>query len=314
MKIPVVAVVGPTAVGKTKLSIEIAKRFHGEVISGDSMQIYKGLDIGTAKVKPEEMEGIPHYMIDILEPSESFSVASFQLMVQNYIKDINERDKLPIIAGGTGLYIQSVLYDFQFSEEKRDESFTEKLEEELEEKGIDHIHRRLAKVDPEQARKIHPNNVRRVIRALEIYEKTGMTMSELHEHQKQNSPYTPILIGLQMEREELYNRINRRVDSMMEEGLLQEVERLYDQGLHNVQSMQGIGYKEFIPYFEGKIPLQEAVDTLKRNSRRYAKRQYTYFRNKMNIHWYPISEQTAHKTFSTILQDLEGLLGKITKY
>jgi tRNA dimethylallyltransferase len=312
MKIPVVAIVGPTAVGKTKLSIELAKRFNGEIISGDSMQIYRGLDIGTAKVTKEEMQGIPHYMIDIKDPHESFSVHEFKNKVQGYIHSIFTSGKLPIIVGGTGFYIQSTLYDFHFSDEKRDEEYEKKLKEEIERFGIEPVYERLKKIDPEQANKIHPNNIRRVIRALEVYDKTGLTMSELHKKQSKESPYHPILIGLAMEREELYKRINHRVDQMMEDGLLEEVRTLYMQGLKDSQSMQGIGYKEFIPYFEGEITLSEAIELLKRNSRRYAKRQYTYFKNKLPVLWYPISESTIDHIFQIIFQDLEGLLKKIT--
>lgn len=313
-KIPVVAIVGPTAVGKTKLSIEIAKKFNGEIISGDSMQIYRGLDIGTAKVKREEMEGIPHYMIDIKEPQDSFSVAEFKEKVEQHIKDIDNRHLLPILVGGTGLYIQSTLYGFNFSEHKRDPAFEEKIRKQIEQEGITPIYEKLIRVDPEQAKNIHPNNIRRVIRALEVYEQTGKTMSELQaEQQKVESPYAPILIGLEMEREELYRRINKRIDQMLDEGLLEEVKALYDKGLKDAQCMQGIGYKEFIPFFEGEKTLDEVIEELKRNSRRYAKRQYTYFKNKLDVHWFPISESTMEQTFLVIFQELEGLLKNITK-
>ncbi|GAA0496161.1 tRNA (adenosine(37)-N6)-dimethylallyltransferase MiaA [Salinibacillus aidingensis] len=313
MKTNVIAVVGPTAVGKTKLSVELAKRFHGEIISGDSMQVYQGLDIGTAKVTDEERQGIPHYMIDIREPDQDFSVADFQDHVQHYINYIDSRNRLPIIAGGTGLYIQSTLYNFNFSSQKRDEQFEKDMLAAIQEKGVEPFYHKLKKVDPEQAEKIHPNNLRRVIRALEVYERTGLTMSDLQQKQADQSPYNPTLIGLSMDREELYRRINHRVDLMMEEGLLDEAKRLYDQGLKNAQSMQGIGYKEFIPYFEGEWSLEESIERLKRNSRRYAKRQYTYFRNKMDVHWYSISELNLQETFSLIFRDLEGLLQNITK-
>ncbi|MRG85317.1 tRNA (adenosine(37)-N6)-dimethylallyltransferase MiaA [Salinibacillus xinjiangensis] len=308
MKKTVIAVVGPTAVGKTKLSVELAKKFDGEVISGDSMQIYKGLNIGTAKVTHEEMQGIPHYMIDIKEPFESFSAAEFKENVQHYIDTIHERNHLPIIAGGTGFYIQSTLYNFNFSSEKRDENFEKQMLAKITEKGIEPYFEKLKEVDREQAKVIHPNNIRRVIRALQIYEKTGLTKSELQKQQVDQSPYKPILIGLDMEREELYKRINQRVDQMMQEGLLEEVKALFKTGLKDAQCMQGIGYKEFIPYFEGDVSLEEAIETLKRNSRRYAKRQYTYFRNKLDVRWYSISESTVDETFSLIFHDLEGML------
>ncbi|GGC89743.1 tRNA dimethylallyltransferase [Thalassobacillus devorans] len=308
MKPVVVSVVGPTAVGKTKLGIEIAKRFNGEVISGDSMQIYRSMDIGTAKVTPKEMEGIPHHMIDIKEPEDSFSVAEFKERVTEAIEDISSRGKLPVIVGGTGLYIQSVLYDFNFSEQKRNREVTERLETELEIKGKQALYQQLIEIDPEQAEKIHPNNERRLIRALEIYESTGMTMSEYQKNQSVESPYHPILIGLEMDRELLYERINHRVDIMMEEGLLEEVQDLYDLDLEDVQSMRAIGYKEFIPYFKGEYDLEQAVELLKRNSRRYAKRQYTYFRNKMDVRWYSVTEHNYQEKFEIILRDLAGMI------
>jgi len=308
MKQPVVAIVGPTAVGKTKLSVEVAERFNGEIISGDSMQIYKSMDIGTAKVTEQEKQDVPHYMVDIKDPDEGFSVAEFKEKVQGYIEKIAAKGKLPVIVGGTGLYIQSVLYDFQFSEEGSDESFRNLLEAKIEEEGVEPYYEKLQKIDPEQASKIHPNNVRRVIRALEVYETTGMTMTEYQEKQKQDSPYYPILIGLEMEREKLYERINNRVDGMIEEGLLQEVQDLYEKGYGTSQSMQAIGYKEFIPYFEGERSLEEAVFLLKRNSRRYAKRQYTYFRNKLDVDWYEITVESAYEKFEEILNDLAGKL------
>ncbi|MYL33231.1 tRNA (adenosine(37)-N6)-dimethylallyltransferase MiaA [Pontibacillus yanchengensis] len=308
MKQPVVAVVGPTGVGKTKVSVEIAKRFNGEIISGDSMQIYKGMDIGTAKVTEEEKQGIPHYMLDIKDPSEPFSVAEFQQLVQGYIDKIAAKGKLPVIVGGTGLYIQSVLYNFQFSEQQRDQQFVTMLERQIEEEGIAPLYEKLKKVDPVQADKVHPNNKRRVIRALEVYEKTGLTMTEYQQQQKQESPYHPVLIGLNMDREELYNRINRRVDDMIQEGLVDEVNSLYSQGLESAQSMQAIGYKEFLPYINGAITLNEAIENLKLHSRRYAKRQLTYFRNKLDVNWYIISEENVYKKFEEILEELAGKL------
>lgn len=306
MKQTVVAIVGPTGVGKTKLSVEIAKRFNGEIISGDSMQIYKGMDVGTAKVTDEETQGIPHYMIDLKEPNESFSVADFQRYVQGYIDEITKKGKLPIIVGGTGLYIQSVLYDFHFSDDTTDQSFRDELEQKIEQDGVEEYYKKLQSVDPEQASKIHPNNVRRVIRALEVYEQTGMTMSEYQKTQSKESPYNPILIGLEMEREELYKRINNRVDQMLNNGLLKEVNDLYEKGYEDAQSMQAIGYKEFVPYFKGEISLEASIELLKRNSRRYAKRQYTYFRNKMVVDWYQVSVTTIHEKFEEILDDLAG--------
>ncbi|MBM7572109.1 tRNA (adenosine(37)-N6)-dimethylallyltransferase MiaA [Aquibacillus albus] len=308
MKQKVVAIVGPTAVGKTSLSVEIAKRFNGEIISGDSMQIYKGMDIGTAKVTEEEKEGIPHYMIDIKEPYESFSVAEFQSLIQQYIQVIAGKDRLPIIAGGTGLYIQAALYDYNFAEKERDETYQKKIEQEIEEYGMENVFKRLKSVDPEQADKIHPNNRRRVIRALEVYDRTGMTMSEYHEQQMGDSGYEPIIIGLEMDRKELYKRINQRVDLMIDSGLIDEVRSLYNRGIKDAQAMKAIGYKELIPYIEGTMSLEACVEVLKRNSRRYAKRQYTWFKNKMDVHWFPISVEQKDENFRIILDDLAGKL------
>ncbi|WP_010093281.1 tRNA (adenosine(37)-N6)-dimethylallyltransferase MiaA [Ornithinibacillus scapharcae] len=308
MKQKVIAIVGPTAVGKTKLSIEIAKAYNGEIISGDSMQVYKGMDIGTAKIKKEEMHGVPHHMIDIKNPDEDFSVADFQHSVQKYIKEIASRDRLPIIVGGSGLYIQAVLKDYNFSSEKRDDALTKKLEKEMDTYGIKVLYDRLQKVDPIQADKIHPNNYRRVIRALEVYEKTGLTLSEFQAQQQGASHYDSLLIGLEMDRPLLYERINQRIDVMIEEGLLSEVKQLMDNGYENYQSMKAIGYKELVPYFHGETTLEEAVEILKRNSRRYAKRQYTWFKNKMEVNWYKITPLTINEKFNDILLDLAGFL------
>lgn len=309
MKKPkVISVVGPTAVGKSKLGVQIAKRFGGEVISGDSMQVYRSMDIGTAKVTEEEMEGIPHHMIDIKDPSDDFSVAEFQKTVQGLIYKIDENGKLPVIVGGTGLYIQATLYDFNFSETKKDDAVIKKLEEESRKRGVQHMYERLKSVDPEQADRIHPNNERRVLRAIEVYETTGKVMSDYQEEQPNVSPFQPIIIGLEMDRQQLYERINKRVDKMVDEGLVEEVRSLYDQGLEDHQSMKAIGYKELIPHFKGEYSLNEAIELLKRNSRRYAKRQYTYFRNKMDVNWYEVTEENYKEKFATILTDLAGML------
>lgn len=306
-----IVIVGPTAVGKTNLSIEVAKQFNGEIISGDSMQVYKTMDIGTAKITPVEMQGIPHYLIDQIEPNEAYSVADFKEDVQKYIHEISERGKLPIIVGGSGLYIQGALYNYHFSDKQRDESITKRLEEQLEKHGISPLYEYLQEVDPAQAEKIHPNNHRRVIRALEIYETTGKKMSEIEATQTKESPYHIIFIGLEMERKLLYEQINHRVDLMMEAGLLAEVKRLYELGLKDCQSMKAIGYKEFIPYFEGFQELEEAIELLKRNSRRYAKRQYTWFKNKMDITWYSMNPDEKIENYNKILKDIEGILKKI---
>jgi tRNA dimethylallyltransferase len=301
----VVVIIGPTAVGKTKLSVELAKALNGEIISGDSMQIYRGMDIGTAKVTSEEMEGIPHYMIDIKDPEEPFSVAEFQELVRKRIRDISERGKLPIIVGGTGLYIQAVLYDYQFSDVSGDPIYREKLERLAKEEGPEAVFAKLKRIDPESAERIHPNNVRRVIRALEIFHTTGKTMTEALDEQENKLLYDVALIGLTMERAKLYERINKRVDLMMEQGLLAEVKSLYDRGIRDCQSIQAIGYKELYAYFEGDIGLDEAVEALKTNSRRYAKRHLTWFRNKMDVAWFDVTYELKREE---ILHYVEGKL------
>jgi tRNA dimethylallyltransferase len=303
----VIVVVGPTGVGKTQLSVEIAKKFHGEVISGDSMQIYKGMDIGTAKVTKEEQQGIRHHLIDIRQPEESYSAADFQKDVQACIAAIHSRGKMPIIAGGTGLYIQAALYSYDFSEAKRDDNYQQQLEQEAQTLGAKHLHAQLQAVDPIQAERIHPNNVRRVIRALEIYHRTGKKMSG-HEETDLDSRYDATIIGLEMDRELLYEQINLRVDHMLSDGLEDEVRTFFEAGLRDTQSMRAIGYKEFIPYFEGKMNWEDTVTQLKQNSRRYAKRQYTWFRNKMDVNWYPITPAKKAEKFTIILEELAGML------
>ncbi|MFP5106222.1 tRNA (adenosine(37)-N6)-dimethylallyltransferase MiaA [Neobacillus sp. C211] len=302
-------IIGPTAVGKTKLSIEMAKLYNGEIISGDSMQIYRGMDIGTAKIKKDEMEGIPHYLIDIKEPFENFSVAEFQLLVRAKIGEIAKKGKLPIIVGGTGLYIQSVIYDYQFSDVPGDESYRLKLEERVKKIGNEALYKELLEVDPGSASQIHPNNVRRVIRALEIFHLTGKTMQEFQSIQQPDLLYNTAIVGLSMEREKLYERINYRVDLMMEEGLIEEVKGLYQRGLRDCQSIQAIGYKEMYAYLEGRVPLEEAIENLKQNSRRYAKRQLTWFRNKMEVSWFDMTNvEDTSKKITEISHCVEGKL------
>ncbi|WP_226641302.1 tRNA (adenosine(37)-N6)-dimethylallyltransferase MiaA [Mesobacillus subterraneus] len=304
-----IVLIGPTAVGKTKLSIELAKKFDGEIISGDSMQIYKGMDIGTAKITVQEMEGIAHHLIDIKEPDESFSTAEFQELVREKINEISSRGKMPMIVGGTGLYIQSVIFDYHFTDAPSDPAFRHSLEQVAEAEGQEFLHEKLQEADPESASRIHPNNVRRVIRALEIIHCTGKTASELQENQSPELLYDTALIGLTMDREMLYNRINYRVDLMMEQGLLDEVKYFYEKGLRDCQSIQAIGYKELYDYFDGKVPLEKAIENLKQNSRRYAKRQLTWFRNKMNVEWFDMSESNDdEKKFAEISKFIEGKL------
>lgn len=305
-----VVIIGPTAVGKTKLSIEIAHRLNGEIISGDSMQIYKGMDIGTAKITKEEMEGVPHHLIDIKEPDDDYSVAEFQETVRPLIDAIMDKNKMPMIVGGTGLYIQSVLYDYQFTESPSDPEFRKRLELELQQKGEQAIHQLLAQVDPESAKKIHPNNTRRVIRALEIFHCTNIPMDDHLKQQENKLLYDVALIGLTMDRDVLYQRINHRVDLMVENGLMNEVKQLYDQGLRDTQSIKAIGYKEIYDYFDGKVSYDEALNQLKQNSRRYAKRQLTWFRNKLDVKWFDMTpplkhEQMVNEIFSYIAGKLK---------
>lgn len=309
-------IIGPTAVGKTKLSIELAKRFNGEIISGDSMQVYKGMDIGTAKIKEEEKEGIPHYLIDIKEPDEPFSAAEFQELANTMILDIQHRGKLPIIVGGTGLYIQSVIYDYHFSEAPSDPEYRVMLEKRAEAEGFEAIFAELKKIDPESAERIHPNNSRRVIRALEIYHCTGHTMSEQLKEQPTELKYDTCIIGLTMEREQLYSRINHRVDLMMDEGLVAEVQGFFEKGLKDCQSIQAIGYKELYDFFKGTTSQNEAIENLKQNSRRYAKRQLTWFRNKMDVSWFDMTNvDEFYKKIDEITEFVAGkLLLEANKY
>lgn len=285
----VIAIVGPTAVGKTSLSIDLAKRFNGEIISGDSMQVYRGLDIGTAKVMAEEMAGIPHHLIDVRGVDESYSAADFQKSAREAIQEISQRGKIPIIVGGTGLYIQSLLWDYKLGSEgePEDDSIREKYEVFAEENGNPALWEKLQLSDPLAAEKIHYNNRKKVIRALEVFELTGHSILEPKEQPKEL--YDSFLIGLNTDRSILYQRINQRVDLMVEQGLLEEARNLAKNP--TVQAAQGIGYKEFFPYFSGDSSLEAAIEEVKLHSRRYAKRQLTWFRNRMTVHWYDLIQQ-----------------------
>lgn len=289
----VIAIVGPTASGKTALSIELAKKYNGEIINGDSMQVYRGLDIGTAKITKEEMEGVPHHLLSFKEPKEAFSVADYQRLVRTKIAEIRARGRLPIIVGGSGLYVQAVLYDFQFTEEQVDEVARKAYYDELKKLGPEAMHAKLKQLDPQTAESIHPNNTRRVIRALEMIELSGVSKASEAQNRGEIPLYSHVILGLgqNMSREELYDRINLRVDMMMDKGLLEEVKGLWQQNIRGVQSIQAIGYKELYDYLDGKCSLNVALDSLKQNSRRYAKRQLTYFRNKMDIYFISNGEQ-----------------------
>lgn len=304
----VIAIVGPTASGKTSLSIELAKRLDGEVINGDAMQVYKELNIGTAKITEDEKEGIPHHLFNVKEPTDSFSVAEYQFAVRSCIEDIRSRGKQPIIVGGTGLYIQSVLFDFRFTEEAGDEQVRAELEKELEtEGGAERLYNRLQSIDPSSTEKIHPNNHRRLIRALEIIEVTGKTKNEHEQGAGEEPLYEHLIVGLALDREVLYERINQRVEQMMNDGLMEEARGLWERGIRNVQSVQAIGYKELYQHFEGLLSLDEAVELIKKHTRHYAKRQMTYFRNKVKISWFDANsdkEKIVDEILS-ILKDIE---------
>jgi tRNA dimethylallyltransferase len=282
----VIAIVGPTAVGKTSLSIDLAQRFNGEIISGDSMQVYRGLDIGTAKVTLEEQAGVLHHLIDVRDIDQSYSVADFQQAARKVIQEITDRGKVPIVVGGTGLYIQSLLWDYKLGSEgeRTDESLREKYEAIAEAEGNEALWKLLQAKDPLAAEKIHYNNRKKMIRALEVFELTGHSILEPKEQPKEL--YDSFLIGLNTERTHLYQRINERVDLMVEQGVLEEARQLAK--TPEVQAAQGIGYKEFFPYFSGECSLDSAIEEVKLHSRRYAKRQLTWFRNRMSVHWYDL--------------------------
>ena len=283
----VIVIFGLTASGKTRLSIELAKRIGGEIISADSMQIYKFMDIGTAKPTKDEMDGIKHYMIDEVYPDEEFSVAKFKKLALKYIEEIISKGKIPIIVGGTGLYINSLIYNIDFSEVETDWNLRKKLKKEADEKGNAYLHDKLKAIDPEAAEKIHENDVKRIIRAIEVYELTGKTISYLQKISRLKPPeYNYIKFGLIMDRSKLYDRINKRVDIMMENGLVNEVEKLVELGYDkNAIAMQGLGYKEILAYIRGECSMDEAVEILKRETRRYAKRQITWFKRIEDVNW-----------------------------
>lgn len=301
-----VIIVGPTAVGKTATGIMLAKKFQGEIISGDSMQVYRRMDIGTAKVTDEEMEGIAHYLIDIKDPTETYSVAEFQENAQSWIDVIHKKEKLPIIVGGTGLYISALIYGYDFSSTSGDEQFRQEMEQYAKAYGNEALHEKLKEIDLISYHQLHPNNVRRVIRALEVYHLTGKPISN-QQRKEERSPYNIIAIGLTMERHVLYDRINKRVDQMVAAGLFEEAKQLFDEGVQDCQSVQAIGYKEIYEYFRGEVSKEEAIERLKRNSRRYAKRQLTWFRNKMELQWFDMTEE-REKKLQEIEQFVEGKL------
>lgn len=287
MKKPLVVLTGPTAVGKTDASIGLAKALGGEIISADSMQVYQYMDIGSAKIRPEEMEGIPHFLVDELKPWEEFHVVRFQQMAKAAMEGIYARGHIPIVVGGTGFYIQALLYDIDFSENDGDDSYRRELEQIAGRQGKTALHERLRAVDPASALQIHENNVKRVIRALEFYHQTGQRISEHNERERQKeSPYRFVYFVLNDDRKRLYDRIDRRVDRMLEDGLVDEVAALRDMGCkRDMVSMQGLGYKEIFAYLDGELSLEEAIYRLKRDTRHFAKRQITWFKREREVIW-----------------------------
>ena len=301
---------GPTAVGKSELSIKLAKAINGEIISADSIQVYKELNIGSAKIMSEEMQGIRHYLIDVLEPTEDFNVFIFKKMAKEAIEDIIFQGKIPIIVGGTGFYIQSIIYDIDFDEEDNSKIRLE-LEELAREKGNDYIHGELAKVDKASAMKIHPNNTKRVIRALEYYRLNNKPISLHNETERaKEAVFDAKYFVLNDKRELLYERINKRVDKMIQLGLVEEVSSLLDKGLDSsYNSMQGIGYKEIVEYLDGKCSLDEAVDNIKKNTRHFAKRQLTWFRREENVNW--IEKYEYNYDDERILSKMTEIIGEL---
>ena len=310
-KKPLVVLTGPTAVGKTKASIELAKSIGGEIISADSMQVYKYMDIGSAKIRPEEMQGVPHFLVDILEPTEEFNVVRFKEMATEAMEEIYQRGHIPIIVGGTGFYIQAVLYDIDFTKQDNDQAYREELEAYAKEHGAQALHDKLRQVDEKAASEIHANNVKRVIRALEYYRQTGQKISEHNEKEREKeSPYEFFYFVLTDERETLYERIDKRVDQMIEEGLVEEVKHLKEMGCtRDLVSMQGLGYKEILDYLDGFCTLDEAVYKIKRDTRHFAKRQLTWFRRERKVRWIDKSEfgHDEAKIINEMLKQMEGV-------
>lgn len=290
-----VILTGPTAVGKTSLSINLAKAINGEIISADCMQVYKGMDIGTAKIKPEEMEGVPHHLIDVIDPKEEFHVVKFKEMVTAAMDEIYSKGKIPVICGGTGFYIQAILYDIQFTDQEIDKEYRDSLEEYADLNGNEALHSKLFEIDPDSANQIPAANRKRVIRALEYYKQTGEQFSVHNKRERDRiSPYNFAYFVLNDDRKVLYNRIDKRVDIMNEEGLVDEVKKLLDIGCKpGMTSMDGIGYKEIISYLDGNCSLNNALELIKKNSRNYAKRQLTWFRREKEVVWLDKTELTS---------------------
>lgn len=287
MKKPLIVLTGPTAVGKTKLSIALAKAVNGEIISADSMQVYRYMDVGSAKITPDEMDGVPHHLVDVLEPTEDFNIVLFQQLAKKSMEEIYSKGRIPILVGGTGFYIQAITRDIDFTQSEQDDSYRKELEALAAEKGSSFLHDMLASVDPKSAEDIHENNVKRVIRALEFYKQNGTRISEHNEEQKEHvSPYNLAYFVLNAPRPLLYERIDARVDEMLKNGLVEEVKNLQRMGCHReMVSMQGLGYKEILSWLGGEYPYEEAIRILKRDTRHFAKRQLTWFRREGEVTW-----------------------------
>ena len=309
MKEKLIVLLGPTASGKTHMGVRLAKRLNGEIISADSMQIYKYMNIGTAKPTLEEMDGVPHYMVDNVYPDEEFTVATFRQLSEEYIEEILSRKKMPIVVGGTGLYINSLTKPWNFSQTEPNKALRLELTQLAEEKGKQYLHDRLKEVDPISAEAIHPNNQKRVVRALEVYESSGRPKSELDKESMENElRFNPIILGLTWDRRTLYKRIELRVDHMIELGLIDEVKKLLDMGYSkNLVSMQGLGYKEIVKYLQGEYDLEEAIEVLKRDTRHFAKRQLTWFRKNQEIKWFEMEEyQSLDELEEAMINYLKG--------
>ena len=300
----VIVICGPTASGKTSLSVELAKKCNGEIISADSMQIYKEMNIGTAKVTPEEMQGIKHYMIDIVSPTERYSVAEFKVQAEKAIEEILKKGKTPIIAGGTGLYVNSLIYNIQYNDIKIDEKYRKYLEERVEKEGLQNLYEEAKKIDCEAMKSISQNDKKRILRVLEMYHQTGKTKTELEkESRKEEVKYDYKVYAINWEREELYKRINKRVDIMIEQGLIKEVENILKKYNKFPTAMQGLGYKEVVEYLDKKITKEEMIEKIKMETRRYAKRQITWFKKIENVKWIQGNEATINN-ITLILEEM----------
>lgn len=308
---PLIIITGPTAVGKTALSVRLAKAIGGEIISADSMQVYRHMDIGSAKIKKEEMDGVPHYLIDVLDPEEEFNVTVFQKMAKEAVEEIYSHGHIPIVAGGTGFYIQALLYDIDFTENGEDTSIRMELEKLGQDRGAEFLHNLLRDIDPDSADEIHENNMKRVIRAIEYYRQTGERISEHNKRERQKkSPYDFLYYVVNTDRVRLYERIDRRVDLMLEQGLVEEVMHLKDMGLtRDMVSMQGLGYKEILDYLQGIYTLEEAIYVLKRDTRHFAKRQITWFKRERDVRWLDLPDfnNDLDQMLIKMLQDINEM-------